>query len=322
MHKSKIIVTFAIKLQYALYKITMTRQSDTPKGLVELGIHSAMQPIVMGILNCTPDSFFTGSRKQSERDIAERAEEIMREGGSIIDIGAFSTRPGAQEVSEGEEMSRMRRALDIVRREHPEAIVSIDTYRPAVVRMAVEEYGANIINDVSEGGLAFVGSANNENCSKDGLATMALATEASEIFREVARLRVPYILMSVQKDIDTMAENFRTETQQLIGLGMKASDIILDPGYGFGKEVINGNFAVLQKQRRLTELFPEMPVLAGVSRKRMIWQVLGCTADDVAAMQGTMLVNLMALQQGATILRVHDVREACETIRLFNVSVN
>ena len=148
---------------------------------------STDKPMVMGILNVTPDSFFSGSRKQSEREIAERADAIIDEGGSIIDVGAFSTRPGANEVSEQEEMARMRMGLEIVRRQQPNAIVSVDTYRPDVARMCVEEYGADIINDVSEGGIT-------------GITFVSLEPSESEtpaIFRTVAELGVPYILMSV-----------------------------------------------------------------------------------------------------------------------------
>lgn len=163
------------------------------KTLKDIGLLNREEPVIMGILNCTPDSFFEGSRKQTEQEIAERANEIMSQGGGIIDIGAFSTRPGATEVSEEEEMQRMKMALTTVRRELPDAILSIDTYRPAVARMAVEEFDADIINDVSEGG-------------KTGIVDTPLAEGSADavppIFSEMARLQVPYILMSVQGDID------------------------------------------------------------------------------------------------------------------------
>lgn len=270
-------------------------------------IADAANPIVMGILNCTPDSFYEGSRKQTEQEIASRAVQIMQEGGGIIDIGAFSTRPGAQQVTEEEEMKRMRNALTIVRRELPEAVLSIDTFRPAVATMAVEEYGAQIINDVSEGGITgIVDTPLNDIYTDDDMPA---------IFRTVAQLRAAYILMSVQPTMEAMISNFRHETAMLRQLGVR--DIILDPGFGFGKDVIDGNFRILQHMDELRSAFPDMPLLAGVSRKRMIWQLLGCTAQDAAAMQGTMLVNMLALQRGAAILRVHDVKEAADTITIW-----
>lgn len=265
-------------------------------------------PVVMGILNCTPDSFYEGSRKQTEKEIAERADGILREGGTIIDIGAFSTRPEAGEVSEEEELRRMSFALEVVRRGHPDAMLSIDTYRPAVARMAVEEYGADIINDVSEGGITgIVDKPLDGEKNEDGVPAM---------FAEVARLGVPYILMSVQPDMETMLRNFRKEVETLRGLGVR--DIILDPGYGFGKDVIKGNYGILRRQKEIKAAFPELPLLAGMSRKRMIRQLLGGTAQDDSAMRGTMLANLAAIQNGADILRVHDVKEARETILMAN----
>lgn len=284
----------------------MTNNRKAVKSLFETGGTPPGGPIVMGILNCTPDSFFEGSRKQTEREIAQRADDIIAEGGRIIDIGAFSTRPGAQEVGEDEEMRRMRLALDTVRRSHPDAILSIDTYRPAVARMAVEEYGADIINDVSEGGITGIVDRPLEQ-TEDGDGVPAM-------FKEVARLGVPYILMSVQPDIESMLRNFRKEVAMLNRLGLE--DIILDPGYGFGKDIIKGNFEILRRQREIKEAFPSLPLLAGISRKRMIWQLLGGTAQDDSAMYGTMLANLVALQNGADILRVHDVREAVHTVTL------
>jgi dihydropteroate synthase len=257
-------------------------------------LFSLAQPQVMGILNCTPDSFFAGSRKQTEREIAERANQIIGEGGTIIDVGAFSTRPGAQEVSEQEEMDRLRRALPIVRREQPDAVLSVDTYRPDVARMVVEEYGADIINDVSEGGIT-------------GIVDTPLQQSGDEypaIFRMMGRLKVPYILMSVQGNLHDMLIGFAREVQQLRDLGVK--DIILDPGFGFGKTT-EENFKLLDQMDRLSVL--ELPLLAGVSRKRMIFQTLGITPDE--ALNGTTVINTMALMRGADILRVHDVRRPC-----------
>lgn len=264
-------------------------------------------PVVMGILNCTPDSFFEGSRKQTVYEIAQRADEIVSQGGRIIDIGAFSTRPGAQVVSLEEEMQRMRVALNVVRPHHPDTILSIDTYRPEVARMAVEEFGANIINDVSEGGITGV--------VDQPLDEYATEDDVPLIFREMARLKVPYILMSVQPDIERMIANFRKEVAQLQSLGVE--DIILDPGFGFGKEVLRGNFGLLSEMPRLKKEFPTLPLLVGISRKRMVWQLLGGSAQDDTALRGTMLLNILALERGADILRVHDVKDAVDTVKVF-----
>lgn len=256
------------------------------------------QPQVMGILNCTPDSFFSDSRKQTEKEIAEQACRIVSEGGTIIDVGGMSTRPGGDFVDEAEEMRRLRNALTIVRRECPETVVSVDTFRPSVARMSVEEFGADIINDVSEGGVTTL----------EGVEY----TESENIFQEVARLGVPYILMSVKPTLAATLQTFREKTEVLKAYGVK--DIILDPGYGFGKS-IEQNYSILSSQQAIVELFPDMPLLAGVSRKRMIWQFLGTTPGE--ALNGTTAVNLLALLNGASILRVHDVREAVETVKIF-----
>ena len=266
---------------------------------------SLEQPQVMGILNCTPDSFFAGSRKQSEKDIAERAHQIVAEGGTIIDVGAFSTRPGAQEVSEEEEMERLRRALPVVRREQPDGAVSVDTYRPDVARMVVEEYGVDIINDVSEGG-------------KTGIVDTPLEPSQSKvpaIFAMMGRLKVPYILMSVQGNLKDMLINFSGEVEQLRAEGCK--DIILDPGFGFGK-TIEENFKLLEEMDKLQAL--ELPLLVGVSRKRMIHQTLGVTVDE--ALNGTTIINTAALLKGASILRVHDVKEAVQAVKLVGAMKN
>ena len=266
---------------------------------------SLEQPQVMGILNCTPDSFFAGSRKQSEKDIAERAHQIVAEGGTIIDVGAFSTRPGAQEVSEEEEKERLRRALPVVRREQPDIAVSVDTYRPDVARMVVEEYGVDIINDVSEGG-------------KTGIVDTPLEPSQSKvpaIFAMMGRLKVPYILMSVQGNLKDMLINFSGEVEQLRAEGCK--DIILDPGFGFGK-TIEENFKLLEEMDKLQAL--ELPLLVGVSRKRMIHQTLGVTVDE--ALNGTTIINTAALLKGASILRVHDVKEAVQAVKLVGAMKN
>lgn len=253
------------------------------------------EPKVMGILNATPDSFFAGSRRQTEAEIADRANEIMEQGGTIIDVGAFSTRPGAGEVSEQEETERLRHALAIVRREQPDAVLSVDTYRPAVARMCVEEFGADIINDVSEGGIT-------------GIVNTPIHEEES-MFETVARLRVAYILMSVKLDLYSMMKAFAAEVQQLRDLGMK--DVILDPGFGFGK-TLEQNYRIMDGMDRLHEL--GLPLLVGISRKSMISRVLQTDASD--ALNGTTVLNTIALLKGASILRVHDVRECVEAVRI------
>lgn len=260
---------------------------------------SLREPQVMGILNCTPDSFFAGSRVQTEESIARRANQIIEEGGTMIDVGGFSTRPGGVEVPEKEEMRRLRFALPIVRREQPEAILSVDTYRPNVARMVVEEMGADIINDVSEGGITGVVDTPLEQTTD----------EYPAIFRTVAALGVPYILMSVKPTIHDMLLAMAHEVQQLRDLGQK--DIILDPGFGFGKTQ-EQNYDVLREMNRLSTL--GLPILAGMSRKRMIFQPLGTNPDG--SLNGTTVVNTLALMNGASILRVHDVKAAAEAVRL------
>lgn len=254
------------------------------------------RPLVMGILNVTPDSFYQGSRKQTEKEIAQRTNQIIEEGGEMIDVGAFSTRPGAFEVTEEEEMDRLRRALAIVRCEQPEAIVSVDTYRPHVARRCVEEWGADIINDVSEGGLT-------------GIVNTPIHEEGS-MFETVARLQVPYILMSVKSNLHDMLIAFARETQELYALGAK--DIILDPGFGFGK-TLDENYKIYHDMERLQVL--DLPLLVGISRKSMIFKLLG--GDPSTSLNGTTVLNTIALQKGASILRVHDVREAVEACRIY-----
>lgn len=240
------------------------------------------EPRVMGILNATPDSFYAASRQQTEEQIAERARQIIGQGASFIDVGACSTRPGADRATEAEEMERLRTALAVVRREQPGAVVSVDTFRPDVARMAVEEYGADVINDVSP---------------------------TVEMFRMVSRLRVPYILMSSKPTLREMLLEFAGWVQQLRDFGQK--DIILDPGFGFGK-TLEENYAVLREMEQLQVM--ELPVLAGVSRKSMIYRFLGTSPDE--ALNGTTVLNTVALQKGAAILRVHDVREAVECVKI------
>ena len=246
--------------------------------LLDLG-----KPQVMGILNVTPDSFYAASRKQTETEIAERANQIIAEGATMIDVGACSTRPGFQEISEAEEMERLRFGLGVVRREQPDSVISVDTFRPDVARMAVEEFGVGIINDVTEGGAV--------------------------MFRMVSRLCVPYILMSVQPTMKEMLLSFAEKVQQLRDLGAK--DIILDPGFGFGK-TLDQNYQVMSELDKLQVM--NLPLLVGVSRKSMIYKLFGCTPDG--SLNGTTALNTLALMKGASILRVHDVKEAVECCRI------
>ena len=256
-------------------------------------------PQVMGILNVTPDSFYSGSRKQTEAEIANRAHQIVEEGGSIIDVVAFSTRPGADEVSEEEEGRRLKFALDIVRREQPDVAVSVDTYRPLLARKCIEEWGADIINDVSEGGITGIANVPLEQRDE----------EMPEMFRVMGQLKVPYILMSVQPTLATMMKGFAREVQQLRELGAK--DIILDPGFGFGKDLIQ-NYQIYHEMEKLQVM--ELPVLVGVSRKSMIYKLLG--GDATTSLNGTSVLDTIALMKGASILRVHDVKEAVEAVRI------
>lgn len=258
--------------------------------LIDLG-----SPKVMGILNCTPDSFYAGSRKQTEHEIAERTNQIISEGGTMIDVGAFSTRPGAQEVSEEEEMTRLKAALKTVRSVQPDAIVSVDTYRPAVARRCIEDWGADIINDVSEGGIT-------------GIVNTPIH-EAENMFDVVGELKVPYILMSVKSNLHDMMIAFADEVQQLRDRGAK--DIILDPGFGFGK-TLEQNYEIYNGMEQLAAL--HLPLLVGISRKTMIYKLVG--GDPSTALNGTTVLNTAALLKGAGILRVHDVREAVEAVQI------
>ena len=239
--------------------------------------------LVMGILNATPDSFYADSRRQTEEDIALSCAQMLSDGAAIIDVGGCSTRPGGEVASEAEEMKRLRMALEIIRREHPQAVISVDTFRPDVARMAVEEFGADIINDVSGG--------------------------TPEMFRMVTRLHVPYILMSLQPTLREMLLSFAEKVQQLRDMG--ANDIILDPGFGFGK-TLEQNYEIMNKLEKL--LVMELPLLVGISRKSMIYRMFECTPQE--ALNGTTALNTIALMKGASILRVHDVKEAVECVRI------
>ena len=248
------------------------------------------EPQVMGILNVTPDSFYAGSRQQTKQAVAERAAQIVGEGGSIIDIGACSTRPGSQPATEQEEMERLRMALRVVRLTVPDAILSVDTFRPDVARMAVEEFGVDMVNDV-------------------GLSAADGGQRPVDMFRMVSRLRVPYIYMSRRATVKAVLIDCAEAVDMLRSMGLK--DIVVDPGFGFGK-TMDENFAILNGLERMQML--RLPVLVGVSRKRMVWQTLGCSPEE--ALNGTTVLNTMALQRGASILRVHDVRQAAECISM------
>lgn len=261
--------------------------------LIDLG-----QPQVMGILNVTPDSFYSGSRKQSEEDIRNRVKQIVYEGGQMIDIGAYSSRPGADDVSTEEEMARLRKGMKIVNEMAPGMPVSVDTFRADVAKMCVEELGVGIINDISGGELD------------------------KHMFATVAKLGVPYILMHMKGTPQTMQQAphyddlmkeillyFAEKIQQLRDLGQK--DIILDPGYGFAK-TIEHNYHLLHHQEMLNVF--ELPLLVGISRKSMIYRLLGTSPEE--SLNGTSVLNTVALQKGASILRVHDVKECVEVVKI------
>ena len=250
-------------------------------------------PQVMGILNATPDSFYAASRTQTELEIANRAEEILRQGGTIIDVGACSTRPDSKTATEAEEAERLRLALKTIRNVAPDAIISVDTFRPQLARMAVEEYGVAIINDV--------GAPVNTNES--------IADSQKDMFRMVSRLRVPYIYMSRQNNIKDILMDSAEVIDVLRSMGQK--DIIIDPGFGFGKTV-EENYAVMNGLERLQIL--KLPVLVALSRKSMIYRLLGTSQEE--ALAGTITLNTIALMKGADILRVHDVREAVECVKI------
>lgn len=255
-------------------------------------------PQVMGILNVTPDSFYAGSRSRTEAEIAARACQILDEGASIIDIGAYSSRFNAEHISPEEEMQRLRTGLEILNRNHPDAIISVDTFRAEVARQCVEEYGAAIINDISAGEMD------------------------EQMFPTVARLNVPYIMMHMQGTPQNMQKEphyenllkevfmyFARKVRQLRDWGMK--DIILDPGFGFGK-TLEHNYELMAHLEEFG-IF-ELPLLVGVSRKSMIYRLFGATPQE--ALNGTTVLDTVALMKGADILRVHDVREAVEAVRL------
>ena len=255
-------------------------------------------PQVMGILNVTPDSFYAGSRMQTEEDIANRAAQILAEGASIIDIGAYSSRTDAENISPKEEIRRLKTGLDILNRDYPDAVISVDTFRAEVGEWCVKEHGVAIINDIAAGEMD------------------------SGMFETVARLGVPYVMMHMQGTPQTMHKNphydnllkeifiyFARKIQQLRDLGVK--DIIIDPGFGFGK-TLGHNYELMAHLEEFS-IFG-LPLLVGVSRKSMIYRLLGGTPME--SLNGTVVLDTIALMKGADILRVHDVREAVEAVKI------
>lgn len=250
-------------------------------------------PQVMGILNATPDSFYAASRTQTEREIALRAEEILQQGGTIIDVGACSTRPDSKTATEAEEEERLRLALKTIRIVAPNAIVSVDTFRPQLARMAVEEYGVAIVNDVGA-------PVNNPE--------VTIASQ-KDMFRMVSRLRVPYIYMSRKSNIKDILLDSAEVVDVLRSMGQK--DIIIDPGFGFGKTV-EENYEVMNGLERLQML--RLPILVALSRKSMIYRLLESTQEQ--ALAGTIALNTIGLMKGADILRVHDVKETVDCVKI------
>lgn len=280
-------------------EITTARYINVNGSLLDLS-----QPRVMGILNVTPDSFYAGSRTQTEAEIVRRVKQIVSEGAVIIDIGAYSSRPNADNVSAREEMERLRMGLKILFEIQPDAVVSVDTFRADVARMCVEEYGVAIINDIAAGEMD------------------------ANMFHTVAALNVPYIMMHMQGTPQSMQQHphydnllkevflyFARKVQQLRDLGVK--DIILDPGFGFGK-TMEHNYELLSHLEEF-RIF-ELPLLVGVSRKSMIYRLLDITPQE--ALNGTTVLDTICLLKGADILRVHDVKEAVETVRIVQAMRN
>ncbi|TKC04407.1 dihydropteroate synthase [Pedobacter frigoris] len=257
-------------------------------------------PAVMAILNLTPDSFYGNSRSSSVDDALQRTEAFLKDGATFIDIGAYSSRPGAAEVSAEEELKRMLPVIAAITKKLPEAILSVDTFRAKVAKESIEA-GAHIINDISAGGM----------------------DEA--MFETVAQLQVPYIMMHMKGTPQTMQQNphyeniglevlhyFSNKISTLKKLGVK--DIILDPGFGFAK-TLQHNYQLMQQMEHLQ--IPQLPLLVGVSRKSMIYKFLGTSPEE--ALNGTTVLNTIVLQKGARILRVHDVKEAVETIKILTL---
>ena len=259
-------------------------------------------PLVMGILNITPDSFYESSRCIDTQKALQRAKQIIEEGGDIIDVGAYSSRPGAEDVSEEEEIARLRSVLPAIREQYPDAIISVDTFRSKVARYVVEECGADIINDIMGG-----------EGDKD-------------MFKTIAELKVPYILMHMRGTPQTMQEKteydnimvemieyFSEKIEKLRLLGV--CDVILDPGFGFAKS-LEQNYNIVKNLSDIAQI--KLPLLVGVSRKSMIYRPLNVSPTE--SLIGTVALNTLALTKGADILRVHDVKECVETIKIFELS--
>ena len=267
-------------------------------------LHDLSDPLVMGILNVTPDSFYDGGKYSGEKSILKRAEQILTEGGNWIDIGGYSSRPGAADISVEEEMNRVLDAIKLVMNEFPQAIISIDTFRSVVAQAAIEE-GAIIVNDISAGELD------------------------NQMFDIIEKYRIPYIIMHMRGTPANMALNtdyndilleiidyFQDKINKLQDRGI--SDIIVDPGFGFSKK-IDQNYQLL-KNLSLLEKSLNQPMLVGLSRKSMIYKSLNISSEN--ALNGTTALNMMALTKGASILRVHDVKEAVEVVKLYKLTNN
>ncbi|MDO5571540.1 MAG: dihydropteroate synthase [Bacteroidales bacterium] len=261
-------------------------------------------PKIMGILNVTPDSFYSDSRCFDEKHIIDRVSEIINQGGDIIDIGAYSSRPNSIDISVEEEMNRLRKSLSLINSQFSDTILSVDTFRADVAKMCVEEYGVAIINDISGGEID------------------------KNMFSTVAKLNVPYILMHMKGTPQTMMMNmeydnfleevflyFSKKINQLRLLGV--NDIIVDPGFGFSKS-LDDNYQ-LMKHLNDFHIF-ELPLLVGISRKSMIYKLLDLTPKE--SLNGTTFLNTFALFKGANILRVHDVKEAKECARMYEMIIN
>ena len=262
-------------------------------------LYSIEDPLVMGILNITPDSFYDGGKFFSPDNALERVSAMVKDGADIIDVGAWSSRPGSKLISQDEELNRLLPVLDEIRLTHPDIILSVDTFRSEVARRVVNEFNVNIINDISAGGMD------------------------TKMFETIAELQVPYVMMHMKGTPETMQvepfyENLfreivkyfseRVDKLRLLGV----NDIILDPGFGFGKTVEH-NFELLARLDEL-KVF-ELPVLAGLSRKSMIYKTLETTQEH--SLEGTVAANIIALKNGANILRVHDVKAAKECIGIY-----
>ncbi|MBL4678521.1 MAG: dihydropteroate synthase [Mucilaginibacter sp.] len=253
----------------------------------------------MGIINITPDSFFAGSRKTDEDSLLIQAEKMLNDGADFLDVGAYSSRPGATDISVQEEIDRLLPGVEAITKNYPEAIISVDTFRADVAEAAIKA-GAHIINDIAGGELD------------------------NKMFATVARLQVPYILMHMKGNPQTMqqlaeyddafGEVYDYFTKKIYALRqLGVHDIIIDPGFGFAKKAEH-SYALMNRMQEFERL--KLPLFAGISRKKMIYDLLGVTAEE--ALNGTTALNTIALMKGANILRVHDVKEAVEAVAIFN----